>query len=98
MAICIVVAWMMAIIAQLLKQPLMLAYLAAGFFVGPVGVGLVENKSSIETISELGLILLLFMIGLEIDLKKILSSGKLILFTGAAQIVGGTVAGLFIFK
>ena len=75
-AICIVVAWIFAVTAHLLRQPLLLAYLVAGFAIGPVGIGLVRDHESIETISGIGLLLLLFMIGLEIDLKKMLSGGN----------------------
>jgi Kef-type K+ transport system membrane component KefB len=97
-AICIVVAWVLALVAQLLRQPLILAYMVAGYVIGPVGVGLVKEKTSIETISGLGLILLLFMIGLEIDLKKMLSAGKLILLTAIVQMVGTCVLGLGLFS
>ena len=91
------VAWVLAVGAQLLKQPLILAYLVAGFAVGPVGLQWVE-ESSIETISSLGLILLLFIIGLEIDLKKILGAGRLITITAATQILGGCLLGLLLFR
>ncbi len=93
-AICIVVAWVLAVGAQLLRQPLILAYLVAGFAIGPVGIGLIHRQDSIGTISELGLILLLFMIGLEIDLKKMLGSGRSILVTGAWQTLGGATLGV----
>jgi Kef-type K+ transport system membrane component KefB len=89
MAICIVMAWLLALAAQVLRQPLILAYLIAGFVVGPIGAGFVQEKKSIEDISGLGLILLLFMIGLEIDLKKVVSVGRIITLTGVAQILGG---------
>ena len=92
-AICIVVAWIFAVTAHLLRQPLLLAYLVAGFAIGPVGIGLVRDHESIETISGIGLLLLLFMIGLEIDLKKMLSAGKPILLTSAVQIAGGCLLG-----
>ncbi len=91
-AICIVAAWGLGLLAQILKQPLVLAYLVAGYAVGPMGRGLIK-QNSIEAISEMGLILLLFMIGLEIDLKKILGAGRLILLTSAIQIGGGCLLG-----
>ena len=96
-AICIVAAWGLSLAAHWLKQPLVLAYLVAGYAVGPMGLQWIQ-KESIETISEMGLILLLFMIGLEIDLKKILSSGRLILVTAAIQIGGGCVLGWLFFN
>jgi Kef-type K+ transport system membrane component KefB len=96
-ALCIVVAWVLALGAQLLKQPLILAYLIAGFVVGPIGLGFVKEQASIEGISGLGLMLLLFMIGLEIDLKKVLSAGRIITITGIVQTLGGGLLGLLLF-
>lgn len=94
-AICIIAAWVVAVISQLLRQPLLLAYLVAGFAIGPHGLHigpngsrLVTNPDSIKMISEIGLSLLLFMIGLEIDLKKMLSAGRVITLTAASQILG----------
>jgi Kef-type K+ transport system membrane component KefB len=98
LAICIIAAWLVGVGAQILKQPLILAYLVAGFLVGPFGVKLVESRESIEVISRLGLILLLFMIGLEIDLKKILSAGRVILIVSLAQIFGCVALGIIFFK
>jgi len=93
LAICIVAAWLLAVFSHLLKQPLILAYLVAGFVIGPTCLGWVVSQDSIETISQIGLLLLLFMIGLEIDLKKILGSGKLIGITAITQIGGGCLFG-----
>lgn len=66
-AICIIAAWLLALVAQCFRQPVLLAYLAAGFVIGPMGFKLIGSEESVRTISELGLVLLLFMIGLEID-------------------------------
>jgi Kef-type K+ transport system membrane component KefB len=98
LAICIVAAWLIGVVAEFFKQPLILAYLAAGFIVGPFGIKLIESRESIEVISRLGLVLLLFMIGLEIDLKKILSAGRLIIVTSHIQIIGCFLLGLAVFK
>jgi len=97
-AICIIAAWVVAVASQVARQPLLLAYLVAGFAVGPYGFKWVTNPDSIQTISEIGLSLLLFMIGLEIDLKKMMSAGKVITFTAAAQIVGCFGVGWLIFN
>src|ERR1700744_846760 len=103
-AICIIAAWVVAVVSQVARQPLLLAYLVAGFAIGPHGLPLGHNGSalitdteSIKTISEIGLSLLLFMIGLEIDLKKMLSAGRVITFTALAQIVGCTLICWLIF-
>lgn len=68
-AVCIIAAWVVAVAGQLVKQPLLMAYLLAGFLIGPHGFKWVTEAHSIETIASIGLILLLFMIGLEMDLK-----------------------------
>jgi Kef-type K+ transport system membrane component KefB len=96
-ALCIVCAWGVAVVAHQFKQPLILAYLVAGYVIGPQGYRLIHDKDSVETISSLGLLLLMFMIGLEIDLKKILSAGRTILVTGAAEIIGSIGLGLGFF-
>ncbi|HEV2695364.1 MAG TPA: cation:proton antiporter [Verrucomicrobiae bacterium] len=96
-AICIIAAWVVAVVSQIARQPLLLAYLVAGFAVGPNGFKWVTNPDSIQTISEIGLSLLLFMIGLEIDLKKMLSAGRVITLTAGAQILGCVLLSWLIF-
>jgi Kef-type K+ transport system membrane component KefB len=91
--LCILFAWMLGLLAHFSRQPLILAYLIAGFCIGPFGAGWVKSQESISVISELGLIFMLFMIGLEIDLKKIVRAGKVILFAAGGQLIGGCLLG-----
>ena len=93
----ILFAWVLGLGAHFFRQPLILAYLVAGFVIGPYGVGWVKSQESISTISELGLIFMLFMIGLEIDLKKIIRAGRVILFAAGGQLIGACVIGLAFF-
>ncbi len=89
------VATIFAFIAKTLKQPLLLAYLLAGVVIGPeLGFAWVRNREAIELISEIGLILLLFIIGLEIDLKKLLGAGKPIIVAGITQFLLCAALGL----
>jgi len=54
--------------------------------IGPqIGLGLVNDQASIQTVSEIGLILLLFIIGLELDLNKLLAAGRPVIVMGALQ-------------
>ncbi len=86
--LAIITATGFALIARALKQPLLLAYLAAGIVLGPkIGFGLIKDQESITIISEIGLILLLFIIGLEIDLKKLLSAGRTLVISGISQFI-----------
>jgi len=96
-AISIVTAWLLSIVARVLRQPVILAYLIAGFIIGPSGARLITSNESIGTIAELGMILLLFMIGLEIDLKKIIQAGRSIFITAAVQIGVGLFVGVLLF-
>ena len=84
--LAIVAATVLAFLAKTLRQPLLLAYLTAGVVIGPeIGLSWVKDKESIEIISEIGLILLLFIIGLEIDLKRLLGTGRALIVTGITQ-------------
>ncbi len=83
--LCIVTAGLLAIVFVRLKIPEIAAYLVAGVLVGPIGTAVVTDPGNIETISELGLILLLYLIGLEIDVRKLLASGRILIVTGLLQ-------------
>ncbi|HEY9074188.1 MAG TPA: cation:proton antiporter [Desulfobaccales bacterium] len=96
--ISIIAACLLAYVANLIKQPLLLAYIAAGAVIGPeFGLGLVGSREDIKIIAEIGLILLLFMIGLELDIKKIKESGRSLLLTGTFQFVLCVLMGLGFF-
>ncbi len=94
----IAAAWLLGLVAQQFRQPILLAYLIAGFALGPAGSGLIASAESISAIAELGLIFLLFMIGLEIDLKKIMSAGRSITLTALVQICAGVILGVLFFR
>ncbi len=94
-AIAIVAATCGALIVRMLRQPLILGYLLAGVFIGPeMGLGLVRDRESITVISEIGLVLLLFIIGLEMDLQKLLGAGRPLVITGAVQFGACVILGL----
>lgn len=84
-AIAITAAAGLGLAMKLLRQPVIFGQLLAGVLIGPVGFGLITDHAQIVTIAEIGLILLLFMIGLEIDLHKMLSAGKMVLLPGLLQ-------------
>ena len=97
-AICIIAAWIVAVAvaggapaAAARLSGRRLRHRPARFQVGH------RHPDYIQTISEIGLSLLLFMIGLEIDLKKMLSAGRVITFTAAAQILGCVLLGWLVF-
>ncbi|MHC4692859.1 MAG: cation:proton antiporter domain-containing protein, partial [Planctomycetota bacterium] len=64
-------ASILATIFLYLKQPIILAYISLGMLVGPWGIGLFEDPSHIEHVSHLGIILLMFLIGLNLHPQKL---------------------------
>ena len=82
---CVVLAGLLAIVFTRIRIPEIAAFLLAGVILGPIGVGLVTDPANIKTISELGLIFLLFLIGLEIDVRKLLASGRILIVSGLLQ-------------
>jgi Kef-type K+ transport system membrane component KefB len=83
----VITATLFAYIVKILKQPLILGYIAAGILIGPIGLGLIKDQHSIEVLSELGLAFLMFIIGLEIDLKKLIKAGKVVIIAGLVKVV-----------
>jgi Kef-type K+ transport system membrane component KefB len=97
-AYAIVLATTFAFIAKLLRQPVILGYIAAGVLLGEtVGIHAISGEA-IEPIAELGLILLLFMIGLEIDLKKLRQTGAAVATVGLLQVPIATLLGVWVFE
>lgn len=94
----IIAATLLGVLAHRLRQPIILGYLLAGAFIGPgIGLRLVTDPVNIEIISEIGLILLLFIIGLELNIQKVIASGKQLLVAGVGQFVLCVGLGLLVF-
>jgi Kef-type K+ transport system membrane component KefB len=74
-------------LARLLRLSAIVAYLAAGVVVGPYGFALVGKPETIVAVSELGVVLLLFLIGLELEFSRLLALRRAIFGLGAAQLV-----------
>jgi Kef-type K+ transport system membrane component KefB len=84
--VSIVAAAVFALLARVVRQPLILGYILAGVALGPhLGLGLVADQESIELISEVGLIFLLFIIGLEINVPALAQAGRSIVVSGLLQ-------------
>lgn len=86
LAMVLCVAAVTTVLFQRLKQPVVLGYLLAGLIIGPhVPVPLVADAGIVHTLSELGVILLMFSLGLEFSLRKLLSLGAGPAFTALLQ-------------
>ncbi|HEV8643903.1 MAG TPA: cation:proton antiporter [Methylomirabilota bacterium] len=101
--VSIIAAALFALLARGARQPLILGYILGGAVLGPhLGLGVITDEASIELISEMGLLLLLFIIGLEISVPSLAQAGRTIMVSGLLQfpicaglawwLVGSTVA------
>lgn len=70
-ALLVGAATLLGILAQKTRQPKVIAYILAGLLMGPVGLDLVSGTELTSVFSELGLVFLLFLIGLEINLDEV---------------------------
>ncbi|GAB2499252.1 cation:proton antiporter [Nocardiopsis aegyptia] len=92
-AAVLAVAAGVALLGNLLRQPLIVSYIAVGILVGPVGLGLVSHEGVIELLAQTGIAMLLFMVGLRLDLHLIRTTGPVALATGIGQVVFTSVIG-----
>lgn len=83
--ISLLFAGVLAVLFTRLKIPSVAAFLAAGVIVGPLGLKQVTDPVNIDTIAQLGFILLLFMIGLEINVRDLIKSGRSLVTAGLLQ-------------
>ncbi|HAD49651.1 MAG TPA: potassium transporter, partial [Idiomarina sp.] len=71
-----------------IKLPAILAYLCAGIIAGPHVMGWISDPDEYHLIAELGIVLLLFSLGLEFSLPKMIAMRRLVFGLGAAQVLG----------
>src|SRR3989338_4498064 len=83
--IIVIVSTVFAYAARLLKQPLIPAYVIAGIVLGPY-LGFITNTEVINNLSEIGIAFLLFIVGLEIDVRKLKDVGLVASLGGVLQI------------
>jgi glutathione-regulated potassium-efflux system protein KefB len=74
-------------IARFARLSPIVAYLVAGVVIGPFGFGVFSNPETILTVAELGVVMLLFLIGLELELSRLLAMRRDIFGLGVAQLV-----------
>ena len=74
------------VIFRRLKLPAILAYLAAGIFLGPHAANIVQDSDAIHFLAEVGIAFLLFSLGLEFSLNKLISHRRAVLGLGSAQV------------
>jgi len=83
-------------IMRVLKQPLIIGYIIAGILVSPSFFNIVGSADAIATFAEIGVALLLFMVGLNLNLKVIKDVGKVAVLTGVGQVVFTSIIGFLL--
>ncbi len=92
----ILISMVFLYICQVFRIPSIVAFLIIGMLVGPYGLGLITDESSIGTFGEIGIMLLLFTIGLEFSFDKLLRSWRIVIIGGLTQLVTTIVAITFV--
>ncbi|HXG78272.1 MAG TPA: YbaL family putative K(+) efflux transporter [Methyloceanibacter sp.] len=87
-------AWLFAAIAQRLKLPPLFGYLVAGVVIGPFTPGYVADQHLADQLAEIGVILLMFGVGLHFSLADLLSVRRIAIPGAVAQIVCATLLGM----
>ncbi|PJA90391.1 MAG: hypothetical protein CO137_00425 [Candidatus Magasanikbacteria bacterium CG_4_9_14_3_um_filter_32_9] len=87
----------LALFIKLLKQPLIIAYVFSGLFIGPLFLNLIDGSENyFKSFAELGIVLLLFMVGLGLNLDFVKKSGKAVAIGTLVQFFISGVLGFFI--
>ncbi|MCX2837387.1 monovalent cation:proton antiporter-2 (CPA2) family protein [Salinimicrobium sp. MT39] len=86
------------LLLQRLRLPSVLGFLVTGIIIGPFGFGLIENPEQIEILSEIGVILLMFVIGMELSIKQLASMKRTVFLGGLLQVGLSIIVTAFIFS
>ena len=92
-ALVLALAAAVAFVAHRARQPLIVAFIAVGIMVGPSALGWVNDSEPIELFAEIGIAVLLFLVGLKLDVHLVRSSGKVAVATGLGQVTFTSLAG-----
>jgi Kef-type K+ transport system membrane component KefB len=92
----LVLAAVTGLIGTWLRQPLIVAFIVVGIVAGPSVLGLAQSTAHIDLLAKLGVSLLLFLVGLQLDVKLIRTVGSVALVTGLGQVAFTSVIGLAI--
>ena len=97
-AVIMIVAAIMLIITHKLKQPMVIGYILAGMIIGPYTppFSLIQNVNSLNTFAELGIIMLLFVIGTEFPIAKLRSVGRISIVVAIPESIGTLVIVFFV--
>ncbi len=93
-AIVVLAALLCGMLMTRLRQPAIVGYILAGIILGPSGLSVVKDQGSLELLAEMGVLLLLFLVGLELSLRSFRRMWRLAVFTVAFQVVASVAVTL----
>ncbi|MBU0662432.1 cation:proton antiporter, partial [Candidatus Micrarchaeota archaeon] len=93
LAAVIVIATLLGFLFRKLKQPILLAFIFAGIILGSSFLNVITYKELLAVFSELGVAFLLFLVGINLDMRIFREIGKTSIITGLGQIVFTTIIG-----
>ncbi len=96
LGIIIGITVLIAFITRLLKQPLIIGYILSGIIVGPYFLNIASSGGTMTVFAHMGISLLLFIVGLNLNPKVIKDVGKVSLITGIGQVIFTSVIGFAI--
>lgn len=79
-----------------LRLPMIVGFLVTGMLAGPHGLALIHNLRDVQTMAEIGIVLLLFSVGMELSVKDIFSNGRYFILGGSLQVVLTICAGYLV--
>lgn len=85
-ALLLAIAAGIGLAGMLLRQPLIVAFIAVGLVAGPSALDIVQSNEQIDLLAELGIVVLLFLVGIKLDVKLIRSLGGVSIMTGLGQV------------
>jgi len=86
-ALILLAAVGLGVLGMAFRQPLLVSFIGVGLLVGPSGIGLITQHEEIELLASFGIAVLLFVVGLKLDIKMLRTLGPVALVTGLAQVV-----------
>ena len=92
LVILVAIAVPVVVLAYRLRIPSVVGFLVSGIAIGPTALGLVREVESVQTLAEIGVVLLLFAVGLELSHSRNVKMGRLVMVGGALQLVGTMLA------
>ncbi|MFC3169954.1 cation:proton antiporter [Paracoccus fontiphilus] len=91
-ALLVFAAFVLVTICSRIGVPSIVGYILAGIVIGPAGLGLIAENAALSSIGEIGVVLLLFALGLEFSFEKLVTLRKHVFGLGAAQVAVTTIS------